>query len=29
VRARIDLAEAQIELDHLTGALIARLTAAR
>jgi outer membrane protein len=25
VRARIDLAEAQIELDHLTGALIARL----
>jgi outer membrane protein len=25
VRARIDLAEAQIELDHLTGALLARL----
>ena len=27
VRARIDLAEAQIELDHLTGALLARLGA--
>ncbi len=25
VRARIDLAEAEIELDHLTGALLARL----
>jgi outer membrane protein TolC len=25
VRARVDLAEAQIELDHLTGALLARL----